>query len=212
MAVGELGGARFRSALWVVLAATLVVVSVVALRVRAGRLGGPPPPVLATLPDFALHNRDGRLVTRADLAGEPWIASFIFTRCRGVCPRITERLVRLGEEWDLPGRLPRRVSFSVDPDYDRAEVLAEYAGRAGARDERWLFLTGERQAVYTLVRRGFLLAVEPQGSPNPEEPIIHSTRLALVDGQGRLRGTYDAFDETAIAALRRDAARLGVER
>lgn len=201
---GSVGGARLRAALLAILAATLLGVGVIALRARTATA----PAVLSTLPDFTLVNRDGRAVARADLAGEPWIASFIFTRCRGACPRLTDRMVRLGEEWRPSGRMPRRVSLSVDPDHDRPEALAEYGRRMGAADERWLFLTGERDTVYALVRQGFLLAVEPEGSLDPDEPIIHSTRLALVDGEGRLRGTYDAFDEEAIRALRRDASHL----
>jgi protoheme IX farnesyltransferase len=31
--------------------------------------------------DFALTERDGSKVTRADLAGAPWVADFVFTRC-----------------------------------------------------------------------------------------------------------------------------------
>lgn len=199
--MNELGGARFRIALWALLAATLVLVGIVALRARSPR--GPAPLVLAEIPDFALRNRDGRTVTRFDLLGEPWVASFIFTRCRGACPRITDRMARLGADG-----IPRRVSFSVDPEYDTPQVLAEYARGMGATDAEWLFLTGDRAEVYALVRHGFLLAVEAQGSTNPEEPIIHSARLALVDAQGRLRGTYDSFDDEAMVSLRRDVARL----
>lgn len=204
----DVGGAPLRRALWGLLGATLIVVSILALRAgaRSGPLSsGDALPVLATLPEFELRNRDGRLVTSAELRGQLWIASFIFTRCRGACPRITQRLIGLGDE---ALALPRRVSISVDPEYDQPEVLAEYARSQGVRDERWLFVTGDRAAVYSLVREGFKLAVEAQGSMNPDEPIIHSTRLVLVDGQGRVRGTYDAFDDEALAALERDIARL----
>ena len=62
--------------------------------------------------------------------------------------------------------------------------------------------------MYSLVREGFRLAVGPQAE-NPDEPILHSTRLVLVDEQGRVRGTYEAFDEERMAALRRDVRRLG---
>ena len=42
--------------------------------------------VLFQLPDFALTNQAGKLVTLADLKGQVWIADFIFTRCPGPCP------------------------------------------------------------------------------------------------------------------------------
>ena len=48
--------------------------------------------------------------------------------------------------------------------------------------------------------------------PPPEmagpEPILHSTRFVLVDGEGRIRGYYEAFDEASTEKLRRDLLRL----
>src|SRR5262249_61928086 len=41
------------------------------------------------------------------------------------------------------------------------------------------------------------------GAPAPE-PILHSTRFVLVDGQGRIRGYYDGVDEESMKKLVRD--------
>ena len=90
-----------------------------------------PPPVLGEVPDFTLVNRDGQAVRRADLAGAPWIADFIFTRCGASCPMMSLRMAKL--ERELPRDLGVRfVSFSVDPEYDTPEVLQEYAESFGA--------------------------------------------------------------------------------
>lgn len=157
----------------------------------------PAPAPIATLPEFALTERDGSTVTRADLAGAPWVGDFIFTRCAVYCPRLTVRMKELRER--LPGSI-RTVSISVDPDYDTPEVLARYAAQWGIEGRAWLFLTGEREAVWKLVREGFLLPVE--AAPEVEaSPILHSNRFALVDSAGRLRETYEAFDEDALDRL-----------
>jgi len=74
----------------------------------------------------------------------------------------------------------RMVSFTVDPSRDTAEVLAKYAQKFGADENRWWFLTGERQALYDLSIKGFKLALEDTGGTRTE-PITHSTRFALVD-------------------------------
>ena len=50
------------------------------------------------------------------------------------------------------------MSFSVDPLTDTPEVLSEYADSFGADPRRWLFLTGERDELYTLIHDGFKLA------------------------------------------------------
>lgn len=196
-----------RLILWGILVLGLVGVSGAALW---SRFAAPVPlPVLGEVPDFRLVDRDGSTVTRPDLAGAPWLADFIFTRCAASCPMMTARMARLGRE--MGEQAPRRVSFTVDPAHDTPEVLARYAGAHGAPPD-WLFLTGPAPQLHRLMREGFKLALDPSpppGTASPEEPILHSTRIVLVDGAARIRGYYDAFDEESMARLRRDAARLG---
>lgn len=167
----------------------------------------PPPDVIAQLPAFELTERDGSTVALADLAGAPWVADFVFTRCAVYCPRLTARMKELRQ--GLPARV-RSISFSVDPDYDTPEVLREYARAWGIEGAEWLFLTGPRTTMWKLIREGFLQPVEE----TPEvtaSPILHSNRFVLVDAQGRMRGLYDAFDETAFDRLRADLAAIEAE-
>jgi cytochrome oxidase Cu insertion factor (SCO1/SenC/PrrC family) len=167
--------------------------------------------VLGTLPAFALVERSGRPLTREDLVGSAWVADFIFTRCAGTCPLMTARMRRL--QRDLP-RSARLVSFSVDPEHDRAEVLAEYARRAEA-GPGWLFATGAPADVRALAISGFKLAAEAvppeQQAAGGDGPFLHSSKFVLVDAAARIRGYYDSLDETALARLRLDFARLGRE-
>lgn len=182
--------------LWGVLVAALLTVLVAALLVRGfGGRADPPPelPVVGQVPDFELTNRDGRTVTRADLLGEPWIVDFIFTRCQVSCPVLTARMARIQSQW--PGDDVRFVSISVDPVHDRPEVLEAFAQEWGA-EERWWFLTGDLEAVYSLIRDGFKIGVVPPADgveADDLEPITHSTKLALVDAEGRIRGYYDGM-------------------
>jgi len=191
-----------RSLLWGLLVATVVVIAAAAmLRLRRSE----PPPALGQVPDFTLVNRDGRTVRRADLAGRPWIADFIFTRCPASCPMMTARMARLDRE--LPRDIELRlVSFSVDPQHDTPAVLQRYAASFKA-SARWLFLTGDGAQIYRLSREGFKLGVDaapPAGGAGTAEPILHSTRFVLVDGAGRIRGYYDAFDAESMKGLVRD--------
>jgi protein SCO1 len=200
-----------RGVLWGLLVTVLVIV-VAATAIE--RLRRPEPlPVIWNAPDFKLTNRDGRTVTLKDLAGAPWVADFIFTRCPASCPMMTARLARFNR--DLPRDLPvHLVSFSVDPKNDTPAVLEAYAQSFKAPD-RWLFLTGDGEQIYRLSKEGFKLAIDntpPPGAtaaPTPTaEPILHSTRFALVDGQGRVRGYYEAFDEESMKKLGRDLRAL----
>lgn len=179
-----------------------------ALVAPVGCRGPASPPVLGELPPFALMSHQGDVVSRKSLGGHAWVADFIFTRCGGICPALTARLVRLRPE--LPASVPF-VSFTVDPEHDTPEVLASYAKTAGAT-EPWLFVTGSRQALYDLSIEGFKLAAMevPPGerTAGGDGPFLHSSKLVLVDGQGRLRGYYDSSDDEAIARLRADVAAL----
>ena len=109
--------------------------------------------------------------------------------------------------------LVKIASFSVDPEHDTPEVLDRYAAEHGAGDG-WYFLTGKPQAIYTLCREGFLLALDPPPSPEAagSDPIIHSNRFVLVDGESRIRAYYDPFDEAELKRLLDDARALVKER
>jgi protein SCO1/2 len=144
-------------------------------------------PVYWSLGDWSLTDTDGKPFGSAELAGNVWIADFMFTNCAGPCPMMNEAMK------NLIGRLPdhprlKFVSFSVDPKNDTPEVLREFAKKVEAPD-RWKFLTGE--AVFPLGRIKFKLG---ELEENPGAPagmaVTHSTRFTLIDGEGRMRGTY----------------------
>lgn len=191
-----------RSLLWGFLVVVLIVVAGAAVVQRLRR--PEPPPVLGQLPEFSLTNRDGRPIELPDLAGSPWVADFIFTRCPASCPIMTSRMAALNRKLPEDSGV-RLVSISVDPEHDTPEVLQKYAASFQAPD-RWLFLTGPREEIYRLSKDGFKLAVDdsPGVAGVSQEPILHSTRFVLVDGEGRIRGYYNAFSDEDLEKLDRD--------
>lgn len=172
----------------------------------------PAPPIFGRVPDFTLANRDGRTVRLGDLAGGPWIADFVFTRCTASCPVMSGKMARLDRELAPPPRV-RLVSFSVDPEHDTPAVLARYAASYAA-SPRWLFLTGSREHLYRLSRQGFKLGVDSRPASRGRlridaEDILHSTRFVLVDGRANIRGYYDSLDPAALRRLRDDLEAVG---
>jgi protein SCO1/2 len=161
-------------------------------------------PVYSAVPDFSLTERSNRQITRKDLDGKIWVADFIFTHCGGICPTMSSNMEKLQE------RLPTEVllvSFSVDPTNDTPEVLAEYAKRYNADPERWLFLTGDSGALQKLSIDGFKLALDAK-SGTEVEPITHSSRFALVDRQGNIRGYYGMEDADTLDRIVADVKNL----
>jgi protein SCO1/2 len=167
-------------------------------------------PVIGSVPDFSLTEANGTTLRRADLLGKVWIASFLFTRCGEACPLLMHHEVGLQAELPVRDDL-RLVSFSVDPDWDVPKVLTEYAHTFGADRSRWSFLTGDKKQIYRLTIDGFRLATE-EGDPAKEMPILHSTKLVLVDRHGAIRGYYDSSDDGDLHKLVRDTRQVLGER
>jgi protein SCO1/2 len=133
------------------------------------------------VPEFALHERSGKLVTKGDLLGKVWVTDFIFTRCMDECPLVSQRMARLQEVFAMSADF-RLVSITVDPDHDTPDVLSQYAVNFGADAQRWLFLTGEKLAVYRLVQEGFHVGVvnpnEQRQSSAPSFPSLLRRSIA----------------------------------
>ena len=142
------------------------------------------------LADFALIERSGREVTRADLLGRPVILDFIFTTCTGPCPSMSAGLAQLQET--LAGKPVRLLSVSVDPELDTPEVLSAYADDLGADPEQWWFLTGAEDQIVQLATSVYMT---PQRAADGEarlgEQVTHSTKFVVLDGDGVVRGFYD---------------------
>ena len=193
------------------------------LRASDTRQGSPEKlDVYGQVPDFALMERSGRPVTRADLLGKVWIANFIYTQCTETCPLQSAKLARLQTEFASEEAL-RLVSITVDPERDTSSVLSRYAERYGADPIRWFFLTGDKRAIYHLAKEGFRLGVvDPDDHAKAGRPlrwlepapalathgskglIMHSPRLVLVDRQGRIRAYHRPDDETSLEHLRQN--------
>jgi len=156
------------------------------------------------LPDFSLTDQTDSTVTLADLKGQVWIADFIFTNCAGTCPMMTDKMRKLQEK--LPTEV-RMVSITVDPARDTSKALAAYAAEQGATRDRWLFLTGDKQALHDLCIKGFKLPLDESGG-TAAEPIAHSMRFVLVDRQGEIRGYYTATEEKDLERLAGDVKKL----
>lgn len=146
------------------------------------------------VPDFKLTERSGKPVTRDDLKGKVWVASFVFVRCSGPCPQVSATMARLQTELKL-AETPdlRLVTFTIDPDRDTPGELKDYAKTFSADPDRWLFLTGREEEIHKLLIEGFKAAVVRTKSTTVGEEFDHSTRLAVVDKAGVIRAYFDGL-------------------
>ena len=154
------------------------------------------------IPPFSLIDQDGKRINQSVVKDKIYVASFFFTRCGTVCPRISSQLTRVQDIFRNNANLVF-LSHSVDPEHDRPAQLKAYALKYEAIPGKWYFLTGSKADIYTLAMRGYYLPVVDAGVKDgtPDETFIHSEKLVLVDRQGIVRGFYDGTDKTDVDRL-----------
>lgn len=140
---------------------------------------------------FELTERSGRTIGSKELNGQPYIASFFFSRCPGSCKQQNDQMRLLQQKYrNTPIKL---VSISVDPEADSPEVLEKYAKEYGADKNQWLFFTGDMNYIAKVAGFVFLLGEVREKS--------HPDRFCLVDAEGKLVGKYNWHDAKELALL-----------
>ena len=157
------------------------------------------------VPDFKLVNQNGDTITQKDYKDKIYIADFFFTTCQGICPIMTDHMVKIQEEFkDDPEVL--LLSHSVTPEIDSVAQLKKYAEEKGVIDEKWNLVTGDKKQIYDLARKSYLVA-KSQGNGGKYD-MVHTENFALVDKNKQVRGFYDGTNPEAIEQLVEDVKLL----
>ena len=167
-------------------------------------------PVSHRVASFALTTQTGATISDATLRGKPYIASFIYTQCAAVCPILVQQLTRVQSALGHDARI---VSFSVTPDTDTPAALARFGKERGIDAREWSLVTGSKHTIYTLARESYFADDTRVGtSPDDVTAFLHTEKLVLVDGNGRLRGIYNGTQPHAVDQLIADLSRLNSAR
>lgn len=147
--------------------------------------------------DFEHINQRGETVSLDSLKGKPWLGMYIFTNCNSVCPPMTFNMTQVQEKLKKKGIEDYNiVAFSVDPEVDTPEVLADYLTRYTVPDEsKWNLLTGYSQSYieqYAVKSTKLLVKDDPNS-----DQVIHGIQFFLVDKDGILVKQYDGYAKDA---------------
>jgi len=151
-----------------------------------------------TVADFELINQNGKIVTQEDYKDKIYIVDFFFTNCAGICPIMTNNMVKLQEEF-LSNNDIMLLSLSVTPEIDTTSVLRTYASDKGVIDSKWNITTGNKKHIYELARKSYFAVVE-QGDGGLQD-FIHTPNFILVDKKKQIRGIYDGTKDEEIARI-----------
>jgi protein SCO1/2 len=152
---------------------------------------------------FSFVNQDGNTVTEKLVQDKVTVVEYFFTSCPSLCPVMNRNLKAVYEEFKQNPDF-MILSYTADPGRDSVPVLRAYAKRYDAVAPGWQFLTGDKNALYSIAGKDYLLTVSDSGSAD----FIHTQYVALLDKKRRVRGFYDASSKENVLKLSADIKRL----
>lgn len=138
-------------------------------------------------PEFGFVNQDGDTITNKDLEGKVYLVDFFFTTCPSICPIMTANMMKVQERFAHYDDF-HTVSFTVDPKRDSPSVLNQYATERMLNTEKWDFLTGEKDSLYSVAYHYLSSAMEDSLAAGG---FLHTEYFVLVDKEGFLRSRDD---------------------
>jgi protein SCO1/2 len=155
------------------------------------------------IPAFDFTNQYGERITHQFVQGKIHVASFIFTRCGSICPKMIHNLKQVAQAFEKDASTVL-LSYSVTPWIDSVPRLKFFTeeNKIG-RSYNWHFLTGDKATIYTLARKGYF-AEEDLGFTKDSIEFLHTEHVLLVDQQSRIRGIYNGTLQLEIEQLIKD--------
>lgn len=137
------------------------------------------------MPPFNLTNQNDERISRETFRGEPFVLTFIFTRCPvpNFCPRMSNNFeelqtaIKTGSSTLAKTRL---LSITLDPGFDTPQVLNAYAASRQADPKVWTFATGPEREIDSLTS-AFSVYRQNEGGT-----ISHGLATALIDKDGKV--------------------------
>lgn len=168
----------------------------------------PKMPPISTVQPFSFYNQDGRTVTDKDVNGKVYVATFFFTTCTSVCPRLNNNLKPVYTEFkNEPEFLI--LSYTCDPSRDSVSKLKWYADSVLNVDQnKWVFLTGNKDSLYAMARHSYKIDDPKNEVQNGETDFLHTQLIALVNRKGAVVKIYDGLKPSEIKQMQVEIKKL----
>lgn len=153
--------------------------------------------------DFKLFDQLNRSVNIELLKNKIIVADFFFVSCPGICLKMTKNLQGIHNLFKSDTTF-LILSHTVWPEMDSASVLYDYAENYNANHETWRFLTGDKEELYRLARKNYLVAPDindPNFRHGSDADFIHTENIVLIDKKQRIRGFYDGTNPIEMEEL-----------
>jgi protein SCO1/2 len=165
--------------------------------------------IYATIPPFTFVNQYGDSTGSKQLDSNIYVSDFFFTTCPSICPIMQRNMLDVYNAYkDIKGF--KIISFTIDPKHDTIPVLKKYADKLGVTGNTWWFLRGDRDTVYQLAAKNYLVAVTQDSTA--AGGYVHQGYFVLVDKRKRVRGAYDGTNADQVKQLIDDIKTLQAEK
>jgi protein SCO1/2 len=161
------------------------------------------------IPSFSFLDQNGIVVDENLVNGKIYVANFFFTKCRNICPKMTNNMHLLQESFKDDTSI-LLLSHSVTPETDDVMVLNKYALDNKVDAAKWHLLTGDKKAIYGLAKQQYF-AGDTVGYYQFGNEFLHTENFILVDQHRRIRGVYNGTLPVEINRIIEDIAILKSE-
>jgi len=161
------------------------------------------------IPSFSFLDQNGIVVDENLVNGKIYVANFFFTKCRNICPKMTNNMHLLQESFKEDTSI-LLLSHSVTPETDDVKVLNKYALDNKVDAAKWHLLTGDKKAIYGLAKQQYF-AGDTVGYYQSGNEFLHTENFILVDQHRRIRGVYNGTLPVEINRIIEDIAILKSE-
>ena len=164
------------------------------------------PPVSYIRP-FQFITQDGLAYTQENVKGKVFIATYFFTTCKGICPRMNYNLKSVYDQLKYePDFL--LLSHTCDPETDSVQQLKKYTDSLGIDTRKWIFLTGRKDSLYNMARLSYTIDDPANNVKSIEDDFLHTQFWALVDRNGDVIRIYDGLEDREVQGLVKDVRKL----
>lgn len=165
-------------------------------------------PPISTVQPFSFYNQDGKIVTNKDVNGKVYVASFFFTTCTSVCPRLNNNLKPVYAEFKNEPAF-KILSYTCDPTRDSVPRLKWYADSVLKVDaSNWIFITGNKDSLYAMARHSYMIDDPRNETQTGETDFLHTQLIALVNKKGEVVKIYDGLKQSEIKEMQVEIKRL----
>jgi protein SCO1/2 len=186
----------------------LVVGFFVFLSYKIPSFANPKIPPISTVEPFSFLDQDGKTISNEDVKGKVYVATFFFTSCTSVCPRLNNNLKPVNAEFKDESNF-LVLSFTCDPSRDSVQKLKWYADSVlKVNTSKWVFLTGNKDSLYAMARHSYMIDDPKNEVQNGETDFLHTQLIALVNKKGEVVKIYDGLKPSEISQMQAEIKKL----